>query len=243
MVDFSEAERSGFISAFVMFWTSRKDTRSQPELEIIGQKLLKGCLQHFQAGVTRLAKISGVVVPEKVDTFRQYIKYLQDATDVQSFKIHEANLVHDFPKTAQWIKWWTRRPHAQMIFLAFREMNESDWESIPDTTNAEEAMHFTLYKAVGKDNDLLTGLKGIFAFCLSFQRLHEGALREEICYMLVVSSDFSVQKGLRFDMENPNLGSWLQRCMGEQKFLVARINKRNDAKKMMGDLQIHLSSL
>ena len=47
-MDFSEAERAGFTSAFVEFWTLRSDdARSLEELSTVAGQLLRGCQEHF----------------------------------------------------------------------------------------------------------------------------------------------------------------------------------------------------
>ncbi|TFK37264.1 hypothetical protein BDQ12DRAFT_608068, partial [Crucibulum laeve] len=70
VVDFSEAECVGFCLAFVEFWLSQPDhNRTEKELQKASEKLLRGCVQHFQAGVTHIKKISGVVPPGLADAF------------------------------------------------------------------------------------------------------------------------------------------------------------------------------
>lgn len=48
------------------------------ELEEASEKLLKGCGQHFQAGVTRISKIGGIVPHGSTDAFKNRIKALLD---------------------------------------------------------------------------------------------------------------------------------------------------------------------
>jgi hypothetical protein len=51
-----------------------------------------------------------------------------------------------------------------MLFPSFRIMTAALWKSIPDSTNAEEAMHLKLYSALGKHLGLLDGLRSLVAF-------------------------------------------------------------------------------
>ncbi|ESK81193.1 hypothetical protein Moror_2275 [Moniliophthora roreri MCA 2997] len=52
-VDFSEAQRLGFIEAFIRFWKEDKDDRhSNEELRTAAVVLLQGCAQHFRNQVT-----------------------------------------------------------------------------------------------------------------------------------------------------------------------------------------------
>ncbi|KAJ7854107.1 hypothetical protein B0H14DRAFT_2353941 [Mycena olivaceomarginata] len=134
VVDFSAAQRSGFIFAYVDFWSQwAPGERDVNELCEAAPKLLKGCRQHFQSQVTRVKKISGVVDPA-------------------------------FPRAESWFQWWMLPSHACMLFPSFRIMTAALWKSIPDSTNAEEAMHLKLYSALGKHLGLLDGLRSLVAF-------------------------------------------------------------------------------
>ncbi|KAF9006826.1 hypothetical protein BDZ89DRAFT_893388, partial [Hymenopellis radicata] len=62
VMDFSDAERRGFILALVRFLKRRwKDQRSDAELTKLAEGLLKGCEQHFKNACTRIKKISSVI--------------------------------------------------------------------------------------------------------------------------------------------------------------------------------------
>ncbi|KAI9069787.1 hypothetical protein FKP32DRAFT_1547654, partial [Trametes sanguinea] len=61
VVDFSEAEHTGFTDAFVEFWRREGTTRTADDLRSRAKALLKGCQQHFRAGVTRLKRLGGVI--------------------------------------------------------------------------------------------------------------------------------------------------------------------------------------
>ncbi|OBZ71233.1 hypothetical protein A0H81_08564 [Grifola frondosa] len=146
VMDFSEAERGGFIAAFTRFWRVRSDdVRSDDELAEAATKLLKGCRQHFRAGVTRVKSISGVVSPSDVSAFQRHAEALLNAPDIDTFKECANTLLAAFPKVKPWLSWWLRDAHASMLFDSQRKMEPEIWDSIPETTNAEEAMHWTLH--------------------------------------------------------------------------------------------------
>ncbi|KAF9536067.1 hypothetical protein CPC08DRAFT_776665, partial [Agrocybe pediades] len=63
-----------------------------------------------------------------------------------------------------------------MLFSSERIMEIPLWESIPETTNSEESMHWKLYSAVGEQHSLLEGLGGLHQFAVHFAHLHETAL-------------------------------------------------------------------
>ncbi|KAJ7852732.1 hypothetical protein B0H13DRAFT_2359349 [Mycena leptocephala] len=62
-----------------------------------------------------------------------------------------------------------------MLFPAFRVMNPELWKSIPETTNAEEAMHSKIYAAIGRLLSLLDGLKALYRFAVHYQELSDAA--------------------------------------------------------------------
>lgn len=94
IADFSEAERSGFLAAFIRFWTLRpKDTRSREQLTTDFEAIYRGCTQHFRAGVTRIKKISGVIekrgVLESLDLVLLCLdETIDDGCAVRSFGVH-----------------------------------------------------------------------------------------------------------------------------------------------------------
>ena len=52
-------------------------------------------------------------------------------------------------------------------------MEQERWESMPATNNAEESMHWSLYRAVGKELPTLIGLERLIAWLDGFERKHQ----------------------------------------------------------------------
>lgn len=148
------------------------DERSEEELKRAAEALLKGCSQHFGAQVTRLRKTKAVIPHGRASEFEQLVDSLQNAADPASFDSIADRLLNAFPAVHNWLAWWRRPNVARMIFPAFRTMESNHWESIPDTTNAEESLHSALYNAVGKDHDMLSGLDQLFQFANAMQAMH-----------------------------------------------------------------------
>ncbi|KAJ6484866.1 hypothetical protein C8R45DRAFT_1147891, partial [Mycena sanguinolenta] len=182
VVDFSTAERNGFILAFVDFWLDRAPgERSIDELLETAPKLLKGCEQHFRSQITRVKKISGVVDPSKTDIFENKAKGLLRCTNMDEFTCLANDFIAAFPRAENWIRWWMLPAHATMLFPAFRIMNPELWKSIPDTTNPEEAMHWKIYcsistyAAIGTAMSLLDGLRALHKFAEHYQHLFDAS--------------------------------------------------------------------
>jgi len=180
-MDFSEAERLGFILGFIEFWLTRPDnTRTMDELKEAAEKLIRGCSEHFRAGVTRISKISAVIPPKLAEAFKYRALSLLDASDSLEFLSQAAAIVRDFPSTKSWLNWWMRESHASMLFKSQRKMDIDLWNSIPSTTNAEEAMHWKLYSAAGRDHPILEGLHALHAVAVYYERLYNGTRSESL---------------------------------------------------------------
>lgn len=186
-MDFSEAQQVGFISAFEEFWSRRPgDGRTKDELCTAAKLLLKGCKQHYQSGVTRVKKI-GAVVQGRPDLFASLAnELLSEGIDLKAFNKLTDNIFKEFPAANDWLEWWLRDSHAPAIFPARRIMGKSVWDSIPATTNAEEAMHNKIYHGVGQKHTLMDGLRALVKFCDHYKRLYEGAESEPIPFELIV---------------------------------------------------------
>jgi hypothetical protein len=67
---------------------------------------------------------------------------------------------------------------------------------MPDTTNAEEAMHWKLYSAVGRDLSLMDGLHGLHAVAEYYLRIYTASL--SMYFVFTSRNMFQViQYGLR----------------------------------------------
>lgn len=162
VMDFSVAQSNGFIAAFIQFWEHvPNNNRSTQELQLAANTLIKGCEQHFRTGVTRLKKISGIVKPTLADAFEKRALALLDASDIADFNQRASLLTREFPSVLPWLQWWRQKGPAQKLFKAFRIMDDQTWSQLPATTNAEEALHFSLYRATAKGVGLIEGIEGL----------------------------------------------------------------------------------
>jgi hypothetical protein len=176
-MDFSDAERLGFIKAFITFWTQRPgNTRTRQELQVSAEHLLRGCREHYRAGVTRVSRMSAAVPPHMAEEFKARALSLLDLADSDEFRAQAKLIVQDFPKLKPWMEWWRRPSHSPMLFESERKMDIELWNSIPATTNAEESMHWKLYSACGRDHLFIEGMYSLYKFCFHYERLYEAAI-------------------------------------------------------------------
>jgi hypothetical protein len=171
-MDFSDAERNGFINAFISFWLRRSDNnRTEDDLRKDAQHILRGCKEHFRSGVTRLSRINGVIPSAHREIFVQRALALVSVPTHVEFLDYARLIIRDFPETATWLAWWLRPGHATMLFESQKTMEARIWESIPETTNAEEAMHWKLYSAAGRKHSFFEGLNALYAVAVYYARL------------------------------------------------------------------------
>jgi hypothetical protein len=177
-MDFSEADRLGFTSVFIEFWTLRGDRQPHEELSVARESLLRGCEEHFRAGVTHVARINEAVPSDLKDAFMGRALGLLQAPSSDEFQSRAQLIICDFPKLKSWMEWWMRPAHASMLFKSERVMDVQIWKSLPATNNAEEAMHWKLYSACGRDHQFLEGMNALYAVATHYQWLIDGVLSE-----------------------------------------------------------------
>ncbi|OAV90448.1 hypothetical protein PTTG_09531 [Puccinia triticina 1-1 BBBD Race 1] len=142
VVDFSLAQREGFVMAYMKVFgvTDRQQALAK----------LKGCHEHFRAQVTRVKRNRAVVPPEQEAQFQKLCLDLlvlpEEGGPNHEQKIDELRRL--FPKTKQWLDWWTMVDIEAILFPSKRHMltNSADGnDNLPDTTNAQESMHRLYY--------------------------------------------------------------------------------------------------
>ncbi|KNE95106.1 hypothetical protein PSTG_11583 [Puccinia striiformis f. sp. tritici PST-78] len=153
VVDFSLAQREGFISAYMDVFqeTDRK--------KALGK--LKGCHEHFRAQVTRVKRNRAVVPADQETDFQSKCISLLERP-IEGGSTHEEKideLRRLFPKTKRWIDWWTMADVEAMLFPTRRPMplDDSD-ESLPETTNAQE-----------RKKCVMVGMVELFTFAKSLE--------------------------------------------------------------------------
>ncbi|KAH7874303.1 uncharacterized protein C8R40DRAFT_1171405 [Lentinula edodes] len=171
VVDFSEAERTGFVNAFVRFWLKHTNLRDESELRKRGDELLRGCLQHFQCSITRVKRIAAIVPVEQQLHFAKKVNRLLQAKDSNDFNQLAKTLEADFPKIRPWLHWWLRPEHASMLFQAKRNMDPLLWHSLPETTNAEESIHFSMYAQQGRKHAFFAGWEALWKIVQTYEKL------------------------------------------------------------------------
>jgi hypothetical protein len=171
-MDFSQAQREGFILAYIDLYTSRPgESRDELVLRDSAESLLKGCAEHFRQAVSRVSVKHAVVDPTRHDDFMRRAIRLSKVSSYDEYERVARALINEFPRITMFLAWWLRPLRAKMIMKSQRVMEEELWHSLPDTTNAQEAAHWAMYRAAGTDHSLLSGLEALHAVAVSYEKL------------------------------------------------------------------------
>jgi hypothetical protein len=164
VVDFSLAQREGFIEAYGEVFGNFNWEHAISKLQ--------GCHQHYQAQITRVKRNRNMIMagdevglffssslcsfllmhiywPHQA-TFQKMCMDLIKAPEVGD-STHEERLDElrrRFPKAKRWIDWWTMADVGAMLFPSRRPIDEDAPEGLdplPETSNAQESLHRVYY--------------------------------------------------------------------------------------------------
>jgi hypothetical protein len=175
-MDFSQAQREGFILAYVEFFSSQADDHEDEyTLRMRAESLLKGCAEHFRQAISHVAAKHAVIDPTKHDEFVARAVQLSQVSSYEEYEAIARRLINEFPRTTKFLEWWLRLSIARMIMKSQRVMEEDLWHSLSSTTNAQEAGHWAMYCSAGTDHSLMSGLEALYAAVDSFKMLDTAA--------------------------------------------------------------------
>ena len=95
------------------------------EHHTVAWSLLKGCLQHWKESVSRISRNYRIVPPEKSAEFHGLIKMMYCAQTAEEFEQIKGLIMVNFPNTSDWLHWWSRTGHAEILFPALRRGQSS----------------------------------------------------------------------------------------------------------------------
>ncbi|KAJ3554223.1 hypothetical protein NP233_g12468 [Leucocoprinus birnbaumii] len=160
VVDFSHAQRNGFIQAYAelchRYCQELSNACDEQQILDDGASLLKGCQQHFAAAVKRVANNGGLASIE----------------DVGKSDHLRVKLTKKWPKAAVFFAFWATGPAAKMLSAVHSSMPKEVRDTLPNTTNAQEALHWLFYRAVELGHSLLSGLAALYRVVMKFQQDH-----------------------------------------------------------------------
>lgn len=181
-MDLNQPQRIGYERAFIRLWVHVPDPLQRTEAELLeaAGALLRACIQHFRTGLIRLSKVVTSITNGSPQAFLDRGFALLNSKDTNEFRANCDILLVDYPDIKPWMAWYKREPVARMLFKSECTMESYIWDSIPETTNAEEAMHWKLYVGLGRDHDFFYGIEAILKAAQHFEQCWRAAKREYI---------------------------------------------------------------
>ncbi|EGG11649.1 uncharacterized protein MELLADRAFT_90988 [Melampsora larici-populina 98AG31] len=168
VVDFSLAQKNGFISAYMSVFNETDHN--------VALSKLRGCKEHFRQQITRLKRNNAIIPRGKEGDFEDLAMSLCDR-DVPGGKTYDEKvdtLRRDFPQTKRWIDWWQASNIQAMLFKSRRKQIDDDGldDDMPETTNAQESIHRVYYMISEGNCTVQVGLVQLYALVMSLQKDH-----------------------------------------------------------------------
>ncbi|EFP89599.2 uncharacterized protein PGTG_15748 [Puccinia graminis f. sp. tritici CRL 75-36-700-3] len=174
IVDFSAAQREGFVAAY---W----EVFGVCEKKVVLDKL-QGCHEHYCAQVSRVKKNRHVVMADEESTFQTMCMDLIKKP-VEGDPTHEEQidaLRRRFPKAKRWLDWWTMADVEAMLFPSRRPLLEDapDGQDRPTkTTNAQESLHRLYYMLSEGKTSLMLGMVQLYSFIKVLEEDFDAVMR------------------------------------------------------------------
>ena len=110
--DFSEGERSGFITGM----KQRFPEMDVDNCEYVTQKTYAFCEIHFYRSECRVRQNNAVVPVQRKSEFKNAVRSLLTETDIKQFDETVAYLKKQFPHCKKWLDWYLHPKRAKHIF-------------------------------------------------------------------------------------------------------------------------------
>ncbi|EGG11894.1 uncharacterized protein MELLADRAFT_88994 [Melampsora larici-populina 98AG31] len=142
VVDFSVAQKNGFIKAYMKVF--KENDRA------VALSKLQGCHEHFRAQVTRVKRNRAIIHPNDEESFELQASSLlkADRPGGLTFDQKLAKMIKEFPKAKRWLEWWKASDVKSLLFKSRLKQIDDDGlcdNIMPTTTNAQESLHRVYY--------------------------------------------------------------------------------------------------
>ncbi|KAJ7732048.1 hypothetical protein DFH07DRAFT_781036 [Mycena maculata] len=184
ILDFSNAQRNGFIEAFVNYMCSRipgwnelsvKSQKSErATLRSRAQTLLIGCKVHWRRSTHKIKQVVGLKFQFR---FEGLITILEAESTTPAEFLQAVHDIHrEFPEVRPWLSWWILPGNGGMIFPAMQRMSPELRAQLPSSTNGAESAHNLLYRGAGKHHDIWEGVRRLYCVQRETEMLYDAVL-------------------------------------------------------------------
>ncbi|EGG08184.1 uncharacterized protein MELLADRAFT_84962 [Melampsora larici-populina 98AG31] len=173
VVDFSAAQKKGFISAYMNVFKETDPSKALSKL--------KGCHEHYRQSITRVKRNRNIVDSSKLELFERLALDLLEPDKPGGMTLRQKfdQIARLFPKAKAWIDWWNTSDIHSMLFVARERLPLDDppidgeeplEASLPDTTNGQESMHRQYYILTSGHCTIVQGFVQLLLFTESLKR-------------------------------------------------------------------------
>ncbi|KAJ7130870.1 hypothetical protein C8R46DRAFT_1327960 [Mycena filopes] len=184
ILDFSNAQRNGFVEAFVSYMCSRipgwselssqSQTSERASLRLRALALLLGCKVHWRRSTHKIKQVIGMQFQFR---FEALIAVLEGSgTTSEQFLQAVADIHREFPEVRPWLSWWILPGNGGMIFPAMQRMPAELRAKLPSSTNGGESAHNLLYGAAGRNHDIWEGVRRLYRVQRETELLYDAVL-------------------------------------------------------------------
>ncbi|EGG06901.1 uncharacterized protein MELLADRAFT_86319 [Melampsora larici-populina 98AG31] len=171
VVDFSAAQKKGFIAAYMDVFNERDPAKALDKL--------KGCHEHYRQSITRVKKNWNIVDASQVGNFEHLAYDLLEPVQPGGKSLGDKfdHIFRLFPKAKAWLDWWNTADIHSMLFTARVRLPLDDpplpdepEADVPDTTNGQESMHRQYYILSSGQYTIMQGFIQLLLFVKSLNR-------------------------------------------------------------------------
>jgi hypothetical protein len=182
-LDFSDAQRKGFISALILLARAAGCKLSDEEIKTKALLSLKGCGFHFQQSLRKVATSGALRDNAFRSVFTSHVNAWLNSDNMKQFNDRKTHLKVHFPSVRGWIHWWALPVHAVMIFPSVRQelLGETDemYGRLPSSNNNSEGTNSMESHLCKHNVELVPAIMDSWRITNRQQKLHEGVLTGE----------------------------------------------------------------
>src|SRR3954468_19877570 len=101
--------------------------------------------------------MGGIIPPESSDDFATAAMALIRLETPNELHECAQKIRNQWPNAQSWLDWWLHSDAGKTLFQSTQTMSKDAAELLPQTTNAQEALHRQYYMTAAKNQSILSG--------------------------------------------------------------------------------------